>query len=687
MKEPLARATSDFTRVRRTGWVALVTAVGAAVGVATLAARGELVEKRPLAPPHTRSEVRCASCHGEGAPTAKVTCAPCHVSELHASTRAPHRRLAAEGKLTCATCHPAHEGFHALAFNDGEVATWSARGTTKTKLPGPSPKGQTVPLVALSVCAKCHALSRPDDPAARCLPGRVAPKADLATLTSACLDEHRSALAAPRSETGVCGRQHGDAHLAALELASDLGRRPLADRPVTSPRTAYLPAGLAAVFASVALVVSGLRARRRAPAARRALPQASARKKLPVIDATTCLGCKACVEVCPFDVLEVEAYVAKVARPDECCGVVSCAEVCPNGSLTIGDGEAVEDSVDVHESLESRRVPGLYLAGDLTGVPLIKNAIAQGDRAMTHLHATLGKKGSGEVDADVVVIGAGPAGLSAALRAKALGLSCIVLEQATLAASIRSFPRGKIVHDPPLSLPVEGDLWLAEATKEEIVAQWERIVRVRSLDVREGHRVVDARRERERETERESPFVVTCLEGEVTKRFRSRRVVLAIGRRGTPKTVPFDAEPGTTEKVHYALADAASFAGKRVAVVGLGDTAMEAALALARQPGTWVTLIARASGFRRGKARNIAEVQRAVAAGRLVLRSSTVLRAVGRSGIRVEELETGRVESLGNDAVFVLVGGVPSWELLETIGVHAPDPEVTKPEIVSESGA
>jgi thioredoxin reductase len=611
------------------------------------------------------------------------------VSELHASTRAPHRRLAAEGKLTCATCHPAHEGFHALAFGDGKVARWSARGTTTTGLAGPSPSGQTVPLVALSVCATCHALSRPDDPAARCIPGRVAPTAELSTLTSACFDEHRSALAAPRAESGVCGRQHGDAHLAALELASDLARRPVADPPAKASRTAYLPAGLAALFATLALVVTGLRSRRRVEA-RRVLPQAAARKKLPVIDSTTCLGCKACVEVCPFDVLEVEAYVAKVARPDECCGVVSCAEVCPNGSLTIGDGEGVEESVEVHETLESRRVPGLYLAGDLTGVPLIKNAIAQGDRAMTHLHANLEKKSAGDVDADVVVIGAGPAGLSAALRAKALGLSCVVLEQATLAASIRSFPRGKIVHDPPLTLPVEGELWLAEATKEEIVAQWERIVRVRGLDVREGHRVVDVRRGGERGGARrtaEGPFVVTCQQGDASRAFRARRIVLAIGRRGTPKTVPFDAEPGTSEKVHFSLADAASFAGKRVAVVGLGDTAMEAALALSRQPGTRVTLIARASGFRRGKARNIAEVQRAVTAGRLSLRSSTVLRAVGRTGIRVEHLETGLVESLGNDAVFVLVGGLPSWELLETIGVRAPKPEVTEPEIVSDSSA
>ena len=172
-------------------------------------------------------------------------------------------------------------------------------------------------------------------------------------------------------------------------------------------------------------------------------------------------------------------------------------------------------------------MPGLFLAGDLTGLPLIKNAINQGVRAVDRIATTLPKKGKEPFD--VIVVGAGPAGLSAALRAQERGLSCVVVEQSTVAASIKSFPRDKIVYDPPLDLPVEGELWLKEATKEELVAQWTRIVRARAIDVREGRRVTGVDRDG-------GAFVVhSTREDGSAETFRGSRVVLAIGRRGTPR--------------------------------------------------------------------------------------------------------------------------------------------------------
>jgi thioredoxin reductase len=250
--------------------------------------------------------------------------------------------------------------------------------------------------------------------------------------------------------------------------------------------------------------------------------------------------------------------------------VVLCEQVCPSGSLRIDEGDAVLDRPDVDEHLESRDVPGLYLAGDLTGLPLIKNAINQGVRATDRIAATLPRKRA-KVDADVIVIGAGPAGLSAALRAKEKGLSCVVLEQATVAASVKGFPRDKIVHDPPLDLPVEGELWLREATKEELVAQWTRIVRARELDVREGHRVTNIEKDGE-------SFAVTSGD----KTLRAARVVIAIGRRGTPRKLDLTLEQGADARVFYALADARTFENKRILIAGLGDAAMEAAIAIDR---------------------------------------------------------------------------------------------------------
>src|SRR5262249_47468363 len=178
----------------------------------------------------------------------------------------------------------------------------------------------------------------------------------------------------------------------------------------------------------------------------------------------------------------------------------ACEQACPNGSLRLAeDGVPLPDRPRVDGHLESLHRPGVFLAGDLTGVPLIRNAIAQGVRAVDRIAATLPRpervRAGGE-RVDLAVVGAGPAGLSAALRAQELGLSCVVLEQSTLAATIRGFPRGKIVHDPPIELPLEGALWLRESTKEELLAHWTRIVRTHRIDVRERRHVTGVSGER-----------------------------------------------------------------------------------------------------------------------------------------------------------------------------------------------
>jgi thioredoxin reductase/NAD-dependent dihydropyrimidine dehydrogenase PreA subunit len=383
-----------------------------------------------------------------------------------------------------------------------------------------------------------------------------------------------------------------------------------------------------------------------------------------VIDPSTCLGCYACVDACPFDVLSIEKYVAVVARPEECCGVVLCEQVCPNGSLRVADGEVALDQPRTSEHLESVDVPGLFLAGDLTGLPLIKNAIHQGTRVIDRIAETMPARREGDID--VLVIGAGPAGLSAALRAREKGLTCTVIEQASIAASIKSFPRDKIVHDPPLELPVEGELWLKEATKEEVVAQWSRIVRARRLDVREGHRVVDI-------AKNEDGFTVMAEHGETRVPFRAVRVVLAIGRRGTPRRLELDIARGAESRVMYGLADARSFEGKRVLVVGLGDAAMEAAIALARQPRTSVMIAYRRAGFVRGSKRNVSEVERLAKERALEILFETVPVAVHGSG--VDLVGTGRDtrrRTVSADVVLVLIGGIPAWDFLTRVGIQRP---------------
>jgi thioredoxin reductase len=245
----------------------------------------------------------------------------------------------------------------------------------------------------------------------------------------------------------------------------------------------------------------------------------------------------------------------------------------------------------------------------------------------------------------------------------------VVLEQATVAASVKSFPRDKIVYDPPLDLPVEGELWLKEATKEELVAQWTRIVRARAIDVREDRRVIAIQRDAASGASTDAPtgFTVTTAAMET---FRAARVVIAIGRRGTPRELDLVIEPGAEGRVSYALADARSFAGKRVIIAGLGDAAMEAAIAIARQPETTVTLVHRGADFTRGKSRNVAEVKVLVAKGRVRLLFETLPVAVGSSTVTVAGVTAGKGRrTLPADALLVLVGGIPSWDFLGRVGI------------------
>ena len=490
-----------------------------------------------------------------------------------------------------------------------------------------------------------------------------------------CFDEHRAALAEPRA-AGVCGAQHGAARAFAWEAAADVAR-------TTQPAARGGAGGASALLAVVAGGLGGaaglvLARRRRSwgsqggggllpdSAGHLAPPSSVARRvRLPRIDESRCLGCFACVDACPYDVLAIESYVAKVVREDACCGVVLCQQRCPNGSLVIAEGEVRTDVPRISEDLESELVPGVYLAGDVTGGSLIKNAIRQGTAAIDAKGA-YGKS----LPLDVLVIGGGPAGIAAALRAKERGLRCVVLEKGSVAESIRSYPRGKLVFDQPLELPAVGKLWLEESTKEELLAQWTRVVRRERIEVREGRTVRSLRRI-------DGGFEVSSVatdasEGhEDAETLCASRVIVAVGRRGAARKLAVPVPDDAVSSVFYHLADARSFEGKSVVVVGLGDVAMEAALALAGQAGTTVTLVHRGADFSRGSARNVAAVRALVATAGLSLRLSTEVVAVGAASLTLAR--GGTDEVLETDAIFVLIGTEPPRALLKRLGLLSGD--------------
>jgi thioredoxin reductase len=657
-KAPKAIRTSDVTRPR----TLLLAAAGAAAGVtvAVLAEGTPLATPRPIA--RTHAKLTCAQCHGEtaNAPPPAAACKGCH-GDSHGSVRAGHQKMIAKGEMTCLTCHRQHAGAQGITFDDRKIVRWGAGGAAELPPRGAIAKGTTVPLVPLSSCVSCHDTTRASDPIAACVPR--AGTRNPGPAVSQCFDEHvRVRQTHAESGRAVCAKQHDASRFVAWDAAREIS----ATTPWVSPSkhegTPWLPLGGALAGALALGVASSTLERRRrakaeAPAVKAPAVPASV-KKLPVINPSTCLGCYACVDACPFDVLTIEKYVAVVARPEECCGVVLCEQVCPNGSLTVAEGAPILDQPATDDELESKDVPGLFLAGDLTGLPLIKNAINQGVRVVDRIAATLPKRARG--DLDVIIVGAGPAGISAALRAKEKGLEAIILEQATVAASIKSFPRDKIVHDPPLNLPVEGELWLERATKEDLLAQWTRIVRAREIDVREGHKVVD----------------ITRADGRFTVRtnassFHAPRVILAIGRRGTPRKLDATIDAAAESIVAYSFADARSFEGKRVLVVGLGDSAMEAAIALARQPNTKVTVSYRGKGFARGKTKNIRQVEALIAERKITVLFETAPVAIATASAVLEGTGPHRGKrTVAIDAVLVLIGGEPSWDLLQRAGIQ-----------------
>jgi thioredoxin reductase len=381
--------------------------------------------------------------------------------------------------------------------------------------------------------------------------------------------------------------------------------------------------------------------------------------QFPFVDAGRCIGCGTCVDACPeSDVLGVVGGTATVVNGLKCVGHGACEDACPVGAIEVGLGD-VKSRVDIPQTDDwhETSVPGLFVAGELGGLALIRNAVSQGRRAVERIvekRRLDRRRADGALD--VLIVGAGPAGMSAALTAVEKGLSHVVLEQEQdLGGTVLHYPRRKLVLVQPVELPMGGKLRGAEYEKEEILDLMQGMIRQAGLHIRFGEKVEELRSEG-------GLFVASTAKGLHAGRF----LVLALGRRGSPRKLGVPGE--SLPKVMYKLVDAESYHGERILVVGGGDSAVEAAIGLARDAANEVTLSYRREKLVRIKAKNEDRISALASKGRVRLLLSSEVREIRRHSAVIR---TGANElEIPNDYVFVLAGGEAPLGLLKGIGVQ-----------------
>lgn len=392
-----------------------------------------------------------------------------------------------------------------------------------------------------------------------------------------------------------------------------------------------------------------------------------------LVRADMCVGCGTCVAACPEP--GAIALLGKLAVVDNtlCKGHGECASACPVGAISMNTGSAVNRvRVPLLDENFQTNVPGLYIVGELGGRGLIKNAINEGKIAVDHIATTLQNSGESPNETlDVAIVGSGPAGLSAGLEALRRGLSYSLLEQGSLSDTVRKYPRHKLLLAEPVAMPMIGDLWVADASKETLLQVWETIVANTGLRVTTGEKVEAVHRDGD-------AFCVTTPNGTL----RARRVVLATGRRGSPRRLGVPGED--LDKVFYDIVEMEAFAGQRVLVVGGGDSAVESVLGLANQQKTEVMLSYRGETLSRVKERNQTKFAAAVAANRVMPLYQSIVREIRKDVVVLDV--NGQSMILPNDYVVIRIGGDAPYAFLERLGVRIVQKDVPIPRDTAYAG-
>ncbi|MFQ6607180.1 MAG: NAD(P)-binding domain-containing protein [Fidelibacterota bacterium] len=375
----------------------------------------------------------------------------------------------------------------------------------------------------------------------------------------------------------------------------------------------------------------------------------------PIINRSVCIGCGICVTSCPEgDVLGIIDGKSAIIHGSHCVGHALCAENCPVGAIKVGLGDISEreDIPALSEHFESN-VPGIYIIGELSGLALIRNAISHGITAIDHINNT--PSSSSHDGHDVVIVGAGPAGLAAALRAKELGLNYVVIDQDVPGGTILHYPRRKLTLVQPVKLPLYKELKDREYTKEELLEIWETVIAVNELNLKTKFKLLGVERSN-------GLFTMTTSKGDIS----TKKLILALGRRGSPRKLGVPGEE--MGKVMYKLIDAETYKNRRILVVGGGDSAIEAAIGLANQENNQVTLSYRKANFFRLKTRNEKNVEKAIKEKKLIVIFNSNLKKIETDSVLLDEDK--KEIKLENDFVFIFAGGELPFPLLNSIGIE-----------------